>query len=108
VLGGVDNKLFFMSLAGFPAVLFLIFMLKWTSARGKSVVASAPKQGREDEYGTLVAVASPLNHIEGEILRQKLVAVGIRATLAQTKDGPRLFVFPNEESAARAHLRSAN
>jgi hypothetical protein len=108
VLGGVDNKLFFMSLAGFPAVLFLIFMLKWTSARGKSVVASAPKQGREDEYGTFVAVASPLNHIEGEILRQKLVAVGIRATLAQTKDGPRLFVFPNEESAARAHLRSAN
>ena len=97
-----------MSLAGFPAVLFLIFMLKWTSARGKSVVASAPKQGREDEYGTLIAVASPLNHIEGEILRQKLVAVGIRATLAQTKDGPRLFVFPNEESAARAHLRSAN
>ena len=97
-----------MSLAGFPAVLFLVFMLKWTSARGKSVVASAPKQGREDEYGTLVAVASPLNHIEGEILRQKLVAVGIRATLAQTKDGPRLFVFPNEESAARAHLRSAN
>jgi hypothetical protein len=51
---------------------------------------------------------STLNHIEGEMLRQKLVAVGIRATLAQTKDGPRLFVFPNEESAARAHLRSAN
>jgi len=97
-----------MSLAGFPAVLFLIFIFFWTSARGKSVVASAPKQGREDEYGTLIAVASPLNHIEGEMLRQKLVAVGIRATLTQTKDGPRLFVFPNEESAARAHLRSAN
>ena len=108
MLGGVDNKLFFMSLAGFPAVLFLIFMLKWTSARGKSVVASTPKQGREDEYGSLVAVASPPNHIEGEILRQKLIAVGIRATLTQTKDGPRLFVFPNEESAARAHLKSFN
>jgi hypothetical protein len=108
MLGGVDNKLFFMSLAGFPAVLFLIFMLKWTSARGKSVVASAPKQGREDEYGSLIAVASPSNHIEGEMLRQQLIAVGIRATLTQTKDGPRLFVFPNEESAARAHLKSFN
>lgn len=108
MLGGVDNHLFFMSLAGFPVVLFLIFILRWTSARGKSVVASAAKAGREDEYGTLVAVASPSNHIEGEILRQKLVAVGIKATLTQTKDGPRLFVFPKEESAARAHLRIAN
>ena len=108
MLGGLDNKLFFMSLAGFPAVFFLILILKWTSARGKSVVASAPKQGREDEYGSLIAVASPSNHIEGEILRQRLIAVGIRATLTQTKDGPRLFVFPNEESAARAHLKSFN
>jgi endonuclease YncB( thermonuclease family) len=108
MLGGVDNHLFFMSLAGFPVVLFLIFMLRWTSARGKSVVARKSKPGREDEYGTLVAVASPSNHIEGEMLRQKLVAVGIKATLTQTKDGPRIFVFPKEESAARAHLRSVN
>jgi len=106
MLGGVDNKLFFMSLAGFPAVLFLILILRWTSARGKSVVERTPKDGREDEYGTLIPVASPLNHIEGEMLRQKLLAVGIKATLTQTKDGPRIFVFPKEESAARAHLRS--
>jgi hypothetical protein len=106
MLGGVNNKLFFMSLAGFPAVLFLIFMLRWTSARGKSVVERTPNIGREDEYGSLIPVASPLNHIEGEILRQKLLDVGIRATLTQTKDGPRIFVFPREESAARAHLRS--
>ena len=106
MLGGVDNKLFFMSMAGFPAVLFLIFMLRWTSARGKSLVERTPKAGSENEYGSLIPVASPLNHIEGEIVRQKLVAVGIKATLTQTKDGPRIFVFPKEESAARAHLNS--
>ena len=106
MLGGVDNKLFFMSLAGFPAVLFLIFMLKWTSARGKSVVQRTPQAGLDSEYGTLVVVAKPTNHIEGEVLRQKLLAVGIRATLTQTKEGPRIFVFPQEESAARAHLNS--
>jgi hypothetical protein len=106
LLGGVDNKLFFMSLAGFPAVLFLIFMLRWTSARGKSLVERSAKAGNENEYGTLIPVASPLNHIEGEIVRQKLIAVGIKATLAHTKDGPRIFVFPQEESAARAHLKS--
>lgn len=106
MLGGVDNKLFFMSMAGFPAVLFLIFMLRWTSARGKSLVERTPKAGSENEYGSLIPVASPLNHIEGEIIRQKLVAVGIKATLTHTKDGPRIFVFPKEESAARAHLNS--
>ena len=106
MLGGVDNKLFFMSMAGFPAVLFLILMLRWTSARGKSLVERTPKAGSENEYGSLIPVASPLNHIEGEIVRQKLVAVGIKATLTQTKDGPRIFVFPKEESAARAHLSS--
>jgi len=31
MLGGTNNYLFFMSLAGFPVVLFLIFMLKWTN-----------------------------------------------------------------------------
>ena len=106
MLGGVDNHLFFMSLAGIPAVLFLIVMLKWTSARGKSVVQRTPKAGAPDEYGTLVPVATPTNHIEGEMLRQQLLAVGIKATLTQTKEGPRIFVFPQEASAARAHLNS--
>jgi hypothetical protein len=32
--------------------------------------------------------------------------VGIRATLTQTKEGPRIFVFPEEESTARAHLNT--
>jgi hypothetical protein len=106
MLGGTNNYLFLMSLAGFPVVLFLIFMLKWTMARGKSLVERVPVVGGEGEYGMLVSVAQPGNHIEGEILRQKLIAVGIKATLTQTKDGPRLFVFPKEESAARAHLKN--
>ena len=97
-----------MSLAGFPVVLFLIFMLKWTMARGKSLVERTPMAVRDDEYCMLVPVASQTNHIEGEIFRQKLIAVGIKATLTQTKNGPRLFVFPEEESVARAHLNSVN
>jgi hypothetical protein len=105
MLGGTNNYLFIMSLAGFPVVLFLIFMLKWAMARGKSLVERVPVVGGEGEYGMLVSVAQPGNHIEGEMLRQKLIAVGIKATLTQTKDGPRIFVFPEEESAAKAHLR---
>lgn len=106
MLGGTNNHLFFMSLAGFPVVFFLILILKWATTPGKSLIARRVIPGGEDDYGSLIAVASPSNHIEGEMLRQQLISVGIRATLTQTKDGPRLFVFPEEESAARAHLRS--
>jgi hypothetical protein len=106
MLGGVNNHLFLMSLAGFPVLLFLILILKWTTKPGHSLVARRPIQGKESDYGTLVPVSSPNNHIEGEIVRQQLLAVGIRATLTQTTDGPRVFVFPQEESAARAHLKS--
>ena len=106
MLGGVNNQLFFMSLAGFPVVLFLIFILKWATKPGRSLIARKAVVGNVDDYGVLVAVASPKNLIEGELLRQKLLAVGIKATLTQTKDGPRIYVFPEEESAAKAHLRS--
>ena len=108
MLGGINNGLYLISLSGFLIVGVMALILKWAFSNNKSVVERAKKIGNEDEYGLLKVAASPKNHIEGEMLRQKLVAVGIRATLTQTKDGPRLFVFPNEESAARAHLRSAN
>jgi hypothetical protein len=84
----------------------LALILKWAFARGKSVVERTPRIGGEDEYGALVVVASPNNHIEGEILRLKLVDAKIKATLTQTKDGPRLFVFANDEKVARAILKS--
>ena len=106
MLGGINNALFLSSFAGFAVLGFLIVMLRWAFSRGSSVVEKPLFQGNENEYGLLEVVAKPLNHIEGEMLRQKLLAVKIRAMLTQTNDGPRIFVFPEEESAARAHLKS--
>jgi hypothetical protein len=40
------------------------------------------------------------------MLRQKLAANGIKATLTQTKRGPRVMVFEKEVKAAEAILRS--
>jgi len=106
MLGGINNALFLSSFGGFFAVGILALILKWAFARGKSVVERTPRIGGEDEYGALVVVASPNNHIQGEILRLKLVDAKIKATLTQTKDGPRLFVFANDEKIARAILKS--
>jgi hypothetical protein len=106
MLGGINNALFLSSFGGFFAVGILALILKWAFARGKSVIERTPKIGGEDEYGSLVVVASPNNHIEGEILRLKLVDAKIKATLTQTKDGPRLFVFASDEKIARTILKS--
>lgn len=106
MLGGINNALFLSSFGGFFAVGILALILKWAFARGKSVIERTPKIGNEDEYGSLVVVASPNNHIEGEILRLKLVDAKIKATLTQTKNGPRLFVFASDEKIARAILKS--
>jgi len=62
--------------------------------------------GSEDQYGLLKVAHSPKNHIEGEMMRQKLIAVGIKATLSQTKDGPRILVFEKDLKIAKATLNS--
>lgn len=106
MLGGIDNSLFFTSFGGFFALLVLIPLLKWTFARGKSVVERPIRIGSENEYGLLVPVAEPTNHIEGEMLKQRLAENGVRANLVQTKDGPRLMVAGSEAKVARAILAS--
>jgi hypothetical protein len=106
MLGGINNALFISSFGGFFAVGILAQIFKWAFARGKSVIERTPRVGTEDEYGALVVVASPNNHIEGELLRLKLESSQIKATLAQTKDGPRLFVFARDEKIAQAILKS--
>lgn len=106
MLGGIDNSLFFSSFAGFLVLGVLILLLRWAFSRGSSLIEKPSQIGEESQYGLLKVVAKPSNHIEGEMLRQKLATHGIKATLTQTKSGPMLFVFPEEEKAAVAILRS--
>lgn len=106
MMGGIDNGLFFKSFAGFAVVLFFILVLRWAFGSGKSLIAKPSKAGAADEYGLLTVVASPKNFIEGEMLRQQLLAVGIKANLTQTLDGPRIMVFERDARTARAILSS--
>jgi hypothetical protein len=106
VLGGIDNTLFLTSFAGFAVMGLFIILLKWAFSHGSSLVERPKKIGDEDEYGLLKVVASPSNFVEGEILRLKLDEHGIKATLTQTKSGPKILVFEEEVSVAQAILRS--
>jgi len=93
MLGGINNELFLRSFSGFIVVAVLALILRWAYSGNKSLVEKQRRIGSEEEYGLLKVAHSPKNHIEGEILRQKLLAVGIKATLSQTKTGPKILVF---------------
>ena len=106
MLGGINNELFLTSFAGFFVLGILIVLLRWTFSRGHSLVEKPRRIGGDHEYGLLEVVASPKNFIEGEMIKQKLLEHGIKATLTSTKQGPRIMVFPEEIKAAQAILRS--
>ena len=83
----------------------LALLLRWAfGGRGRSLVERRSQQGHEDEYGLMVAVASPGTFIEGEVARQRLHDAGIRASLVTTSDGPRLMVLEPDETRARQVL----
>ncbi|CAB4906895.1 unannotated protein [freshwater metagenome] len=106
MLGGVNNQLYLISLSGFLVVALLALILRWAFSNNKSLIEKPKKIGSEDQYGLLKVVHSPKNHIEGEMMRQKLLSVGIKATLSQTKNGPKLLVFEKDLKIASATLNS--
>lgn len=106
MLGGINNSLFLVSLSGFLVVAVMIVILKWAFSGNKSLIEREKKIGNDDEYGLLRVAHSPKNHIEGEMLRQKLLSVGIKATLSQTKTGPKILVFEKDLKIAKATLIS--
>lgn len=83
-------------------IIFFVFFLRWAFRRGASVVAAPARPGRTEEYGMLTPVASPGTYVEGEMLRRRLEDAGIRCTLAQTLDGPRVMVWPADAERAKA------
>jgi hypothetical protein len=91
----------------FAGLGLMVVILRWAFARGSSVVERPAKSGNPDEYGMLVPVATPSNYIEGEVLRRSLVDAGVRASLAQTNDGPRIMVWPKDLDKAKRILSRA-
>lgn len=97
----------FGPVVAFIAMGVMVLLLRWAfSSKKTSVVAAAAKPGTAEEYGMLVPIATPANYIEGEMLRRSLEEAGIRANLASTLDGPRVMVWPADESRARDVLTS--
>lgn len=94
----------FSPLMALAVIGLFILILRWAFGRGTSLVERPPTTGEPDEYGLLNVVAVPGNFIEGELIRQRLAESGVKATLAMTNDGPRVMVWPDDETRARRVL----
>lgn len=85
-------------------LLVLMVLMRWTWAKGRSLVARPGRRGEPDDYGLLVPVASPPTLVEAEVLRRTLEAADLRATVADTLRGPRVMVLPQHADLARQVL----
>jgi hypothetical protein len=97
------------ALLAVATVAVLMLLLRWAFGNGRhrtSLVARKPTVGRSNEYGLLVPIAAPGDYIQGELLCRRLEDAGIRTNLVTTADGPRVMVFPEDESIARQLLAS--
>ena len=90
MLGGINNGLFFKSFSGFIVVAVLALILRWAFSGNKSLIEKQRRIGSEEEYGLLKVAHSPKNHI--------------KATLSQTKTGPKILVFDEDLKIAKATL----
>lgn len=81
-------------------LLALMLLLRWAFSRGSSVVARRPRPGEPHDYGLLVPVAAPATLVEAEVLRRTLDEAGVRCTVAQTLDGPRVMVLGSQRQVA--------
>jgi len=90
------------------AMGILVVILRWSQSRGSSVVEGPARRSVPTDYGLLVPIAAPETYAEGEIMRRRLESASIRANLAYTLHGPRVMVYRDDETRARAVLRTGH
>jgi SPOR domain len=94
--------------AAFVVVGLLALLLRWSFARGGSLVAPPAQSSTPDDYGLLVSVATVDDPALAESLGAQLEGLGIRSTVVETSNGLRVMVFPADLERARAAISRAN
>ena len=91
-----------IALAG---VMVLLCRWAFSKAKGGSLVRRIDDRPAErDQFGLLIDVRTVRSYNEARVTVSRLKDFGIRATAARTKDGWTIYVWPNDESAARGLL----
>ena len=92
-------------LGGLLLLTLMIIALRWTFGTDRKVPTARLADPHDpDAFGLLEEVSRVPGAVAAEVLRGRLAAAGIRATLS--RDGPtyRILVFPDDLKAARVVL----
>ncbi|MEU8221118.1 hypothetical protein [Kribbella sp. NPDC048915] len=93
-----------LALAG---VTVLLCRWAFSKAKGGSLVRRVDRNPAErDAFGLLVDIRTVPSYNEARVLVSRLKTFGIKGTAAHTKDGWTVYVWPQDEAAARGLLET--
>jgi hypothetical protein len=89
-------------LGGALMLTVLLLALRWTFGTGRDVTAPhVPDPDDPTGHGLLAEVSRVPTEAAAQVLRARLRAAGIRATVGRADDAYRLLVFPADVADAR-------
>ena len=105
-----DPTRFSVLFGGLLLMVVILLLLRWTFGTGKNVPAARLHDPDDPTgLGLLEEVSRVTGPTAAEVLRGRLAAAGIRATVSRADDAPsgaayRILVFPDDLKAARVVL----
>ncbi|MGW1340017.1 hypothetical protein ACWCOV_03105 [Kribbella sp. NPDC002412] len=88
----------------------VVLLLRWafSSAKGGSLVRRTDyKPADRSEFGLLVGIHTARTFADARQVADRLTGQQIRATIARTTDGWAVYVWPDDEAAAREFLKAS-
>jgi hypothetical protein len=85
----------------------MVLLCRWafSKAKGGSLVRRVDQRPAErDSFGLLIDIRTVHTYNEARVKVSMLKDFGIKATAARTKDGWTVYVWPQDEAAARGFL----
>ena len=99
----MDDPRFLGLFGGLVLMGLLTLGLRWTFGTGKNL--PVPDRDDPDRDGLLAEVARVPTEAAAQVLRSRLIAAGIRATIGREGRAYRLMVFEDDVGQAKLLLR---
>jgi hypothetical protein len=91
--------------AAFAAAMVLLCRWAFSKPKGGSLVRRIDSSPADrDSFGLLTDIRTVSAYNEARVAVSRLKTFGIKATAARTKDGWTVYVWPQDEAAARGLL----
>jgi hypothetical protein len=101
------EQYFLFPLVAIALAGLMVLLCRWafSKAKGGSLVRRVDlRPADRDSFGLLIDVRTVRTYNEARVTVSRLKDFGIKATAARTKDGWSVYVWPQDEAAARGLL----